>query len=402
METLKREVVKIGGNRVEVLKEEVDLDKLLQDCIEYFMFKQPRVINSIQRGQEKKEIIYEEIYNFLKIQNIEKKNIEKVISNFEKYVWGYGKLQKLIEDSDISDIKIISKDNVRIKKNGKRMSTDVKFKSDEELENFVNFIAIKNKSSISEIKAIQTITDKSNKKCILRINISSQYVNSVSNPYMHIRKIPKEKKDLDKLEELNMLTKEEKNFLMNAVRNGDSIIITGKGGSGKTTLINALLDVIPQDKSALVIQESEELFSQKHPEMMFQRVRYNKGEGRIQYELKDLGINGLLLDLDYFIIGEVKGAEALYLLNACYTGHCCIASVHGNSPEGAINKLVDYMKYESNYNREELLSMLKDIALVVYLDDFKIKEIAALSGFDYESKKITYKSKFKNSKKVGE
>lgn len=68
----------------------------------------------------------------------------------------------------------------------------------------------------------------------------------------------------------------------------------------------------------------------------------NRGEGKIQYELKDLARNALLLDLDYFIIGEIKGDEAVHFLTAAYTGHQCWASVHGISSTEAIDKLADY------------------------------------------------------------
>ena len=144
-----------------------------------------------------------------------------------------------------------------------------------------------------------------------------------------------------------------------------------------------MLDYIPEDKSGLVIQENEELFS-NHPDLAFQHTVMNRGEGKIKYDLGDLARNGLLLDIDYFIIGEIKGAEALYLLNAVYTGAKGWATVHGASATEAMNKLVDYIKYNSDYSQEEALQMLVHLDTVIFMESFKIKEIAEIDGYDNE------------------
>lgn len=94
--------------------------------------------------------------------------------------------------------------------------------------------------------------------------------------------------------------------------------------------------------AGVILLAYEELFSNIHPDIMFQHIVINRGEGKIQYELKDLARNALLLDLDYFIIGEIKGDEAVHFLTAAYTGHQCWASVHGISSTEAIDKLADY------------------------------------------------------------
>ena len=191
-----------------------------------------------------------------------------------------------------------------------------------------------------------------------------------------------------------MAQKETFDYLIKAAGERDGMLFTGKGASGKTTMMNFLLDYIPHSYSGLVIQENEELFSD-HPDLMFQHTVMNRGEGKIQYDLKDLARNGLLVDLDYFIIGEIKGGEALYMLNAAYTGHRCWASVHGASSTEAINKLVDYIKYASDYTREEAMQMLTHINTVVFMKNFHVKEIAEVVGWDDDKKKLIYKYVYK-------
>lgn len=298
------------------------------------------------------------------------------------YFTGYHVLDPLIQDKEVSDIKIISYDRIRVKRLGKREDSAVCFKSVQELKQFAEFIAAKNQVSISRVHAMQSFTDKSGAQdFILRFNISQSMINSVDTPYIHIRKIPKQKPSLRDLEKLGMLSEEQAKYLKKQITKG-YILIAGKGASGKTTLLNALLDEIPRDKSVLVIQENEELFSKVHPDMMFQHIMEQKGESKICYGLKELSINALLIDLDYIVIGEIKGGEALYFLNAAYTGHLGLATVHGQNGEAALYKLADYVKYESDYSQEEIRKMLGCISTVCYMRDFKLDTITEVTVDD--------------------
>ncbi len=288
------------------------------------------------------------------------------------YFQGYHVLEPLIKDDEISDIKVLSYNRIRVKRLGRREDSELTFASTQELKQFTEFVAAKNQVSISRTNAMQSFTDKgSSKDFILRFNISQSIINSVDTPYLHIHKIPKKKHSLEDLMELGMLTPKHAEYLRKQIQKG-YILIAGKGASGKTTLLNALLDEIPRDKSVLVVQENEELFSRVHPDMMFQHVLEQRGESKVHYGLKELSINALLLDLDYIVIGEIKGGEALYFLNAAFTGHLGLATVHGQSGEAALYKLADYVKYESDYSQDEIKKMLGCISAVCYMREFKL------------------------------
>lgn len=366
-------------------------EDLLHDIIEHFTIVDKKSLNLVQRGILSKEDFLAQVRTFIVHRGIDELVSSETVTAFEKYIWGYHVLDDFIYDDTISDIKVIDENNIRIKRHGKRESTNVKFSSKNDYLSFVNYVAIKNKTNISDINAIQTFTDKeTNPKFILRFNIMTNFITSTGLPYLHIRKIPKDKYSMDKLQELGMFDQKTKEFLIEEAKTSTGILFTGKGASGKTTLMNAMIEEIPHDKSVMVIQENEELFTVSHPETMFQHIVTSRGEGKIQYDLSDLARNGLLVDLDYFIIGEIKGGEALYFLNAAYTGHRCWASVHGVNSTEAMDKLADYIKYESDYTKEDALRMLRGIKLVVFMSDFKVREISKVVGWDDEKKNLKY------------
>ena len=371
---------------------ETAADKLFDEIVDYFTRVEKKTIHMVNRELVDKSVLNQMVVKYLADKQLKEEQIEEMVKMFDAYVFGYHILEPLVNDDMISDIKIIRYDIVRIKKNGKRMTSDIRFKDNGELNRFVEYVAIRNKINISDINAVQTFTDKhSNPKFILRFNICTPYVNSVPNSYLHIRKVSKVKRGMDYLISAGMMDAATASYLMEQARTARGILFTGKGASGKTTLMNELLEYIPAHRSGLAIQENEELFSDTHPDMMFQHIVMNRGEGKIQYSLQDLARNGLLLDLDYFIIGEIKGGEALYFLNAAYTGHQCWASVHGVSSTEAIDKLADYVKYESDYSKTDVIRMLKTLEVIVFMEDFKVKEISEIVGFSEATQTLIYK-----------
>ena len=158
---------------------------------------------------------------FLKGEFTEQNKVPFVREEPFTYFTGYHVLEPLIKDREISDIKVISYDRVRVKRLGRREDSAVCFKTPQELKQFTEFVAAKNQVSISRAHAMQSFTDKvSNKDFILRFNISQSIINSVDTPYLHIRKIPKEKPSLKDLQEMGMLSKEHADYLKKQIRKG--------------------------------------------------------------------------------------------------------------------------------------------------------------------------------------
>lgn len=368
-------------------------DDIISDVVTYFSQVEPEWLNAYQTGKLLRRDLMDHVREYVSSMPDTEGMVDEILAGVEAYLWSYGILEKLIDDPDISDIRCVSQDIIRVKRNGKRETVNMKFKNEADYVSYVSRIAVKNKVNISNQNAIQTFTDKvSNKHFILRFNIATPFVNSNGRPMLHIRKIPKQKYSTEKLLELGFFTPEVMEYLKKRAVTADGILFCGKGASGKTTAMNWLLEYLPKDKSGLIIQENEELFLTNHPEVIRQHTVESRGEGRISYGLSDLARNGLLIDIDYFIIGEIKGAEAMYLLNAVYTGHKGWASVHAASSTEALDKLVDYIKYGQTYSRGEAMKMLRHLDTIVFMKDFKVAEISEVIGFDNEKQEPIYKT----------
>lgn len=371
------------------------IGKYADQVTDYFVQIDPIQLNMLERNKITKEAFTELVYDYIR-SNItqDEQDVEDTFKTFASFLWSYDIIDELIDDDEISDIKIYDWDHIRVQRLGHRETSKLKFRNPDHFKKFVEHTAIKNKASISAQNALQNFTDKySSDKAIMRFNITTPVVNSNEKYLLSIRKIPKHKYTTERLIELGFFTREMADYFEDRVKNGGGLLVAGKGGSGKTTLLNWALDKLPDDISGLCIQENEELFSD-HPDIAFQHTIINRGEGKIEYNLGDLARNGLLMDIDYFIIGEIKGAEALYLLNAVYTGAKGWATVHGSSATEAMKKLVDYIKYNSDYSQEEALQMLVHLDTVVFMKDFGVREVQEITGYDPEIGDLTYKKIF--------
>lgn len=337
-------------------------------------------------GNDSGKLIAEMNNYIARMYRISEEKIKRFDAYIEKYIFGFHVLTELMAAKDISDIKVLAWDNVRIKQLGKRKSTNVKFWSPEDYRGSVEMFAVKNGINLGNVNAIQTFTDKrSSDDFIYRFNISTGAINSTGDPYLHIRKIAKHKKTIEDLIDLQMLDEAMAEYL-NRRRDEGYVLICGKNGSGKTHLLNAMLDEIPEEESVLVVQENEELFSDTHPDMMFQHIAVRRGDKKINYSLKELVINGLLTDIDHIIIGEIKGEEALHFITAALTGCHGMTTIHSIDAKGALDKLADYCKWGSDYSREEILKLLSCVKTIVYINDFKIQEVAENYGWDDSAK----------------
>jgi len=368
-----------------------DLDDKLEALVNDYITQKSARLMALKKGTVSREVFMKEVSEHIKLQFGLSPIVQKQLTErFEEFVFGYSKLTPLIDDPEISDIRVISYDCIRIKKKGRRMDSGVSFRDEKEYRQFVDYVAMKNQANISNLNAIQRFTDtESHQSFILRFTISMPIVNCYSEPYLCIRKVPKDFPMMKDLIDRGMLNRETAELLIDRFRTG-SMLVCGGNSSGKTTILNALKETLPDDVAILVAQQADELTTMFHPDMMFLHSLPSGSESHVSYDLKNISIAGLTMDVDYFIIGEVKGAEALYLLNAACTGQTCAATIHSTSADRALDKLVDYAMYESRYSRNELMRQMDCFSTIVFMRNYKVEQIYFCNGWDEERKELKY------------
>ncbi len=315
---------------------------------------------------------------------------DTLIKEFEEYIFGYSILTPLIDDPEISDIRVTAHNSIRIKRAGKRVGAPVSFASEKEYLRFIDHIAARNQVSVSNLSAIQRFTDSaSHPDFILRFTVCMPIVNTYDEPYLCIRKVPRSFPLLKDLVDKGVLDEKSARILTLRFRMG-STLICGGNSSGKTTLLNALKETIPDDTAVMVVQQADELTTMYHPDMMFLHSVPPSAESMASYDLAHLSIAGLTMDVDFFIVGEIKGSEALYILNAACTGQICAGTIHSTSAMRAPDKLVDYAMYESRYSRNELMRMMDTFKTLIFMKDYKVANVYACKGWNEERRELDY------------
>ena len=343
---------------------------------------------------------------------------DMVMELIDRELWGYGIIDPFIHEADISDIKIYGAKRVMGKEVGQRIPLPVEFDSEKVYLKFVSKLLERNKINLGTANAIQTFTDTSLDDFILRITVISALLTDSGLPVIAVRKIPKNKYDLMNLTHKGMFQKgsrekkvKEKDRqarvfeqmnpqlgpLIMKMIHSKGILFTGKGASGKTTLMNAMIAEIPHDESVMICQENAELFDLNHPDLFGCHVLTNTGDSKISYELGDLTRAALLVDLDRVIVGEVKnGSEAAGLSKASMTGHKCWTSVHGESCQMAVDKMADYISQATGYSTRDALKQLLGFEYVVHLKDFRVDEVVRIAGWNYEDECLIYETVYEN------
>lgn len=373
------------------------LNKSFMQAMDYFTGVSHTAYVRVQKGEITQENFLNDVHTYIqKNLSIPEEDMDYFVNRLKRALFSYYVLTPAIKDKNITDIKILNADRIIVKVKGKQYTaSNLKFIDNKDYLTFIEALIYRNKIVVNS--PILVFTDKDfDEDYILRFNLTLQQINSSGLPCLHIRKVPKKKTTITDLIRDEMMDEKIAGYLLDKIRTSKGICFSGPSASGKTTLQNACVDYIPKDESILCIQESEEMFSYTHPDAMFQHMLKDV-KGNPLIGLSELGQNGLLCDSKYFIIGEIKGGEARDLLRASNTGHKCWCTVHAQSAKETLTRLADYVKYGSDYSLDEAMRMLKDLEVIVYIENYKIQEIQEISGYDEEKKCIIYTSVYKRN-----
>ncbi|MGI9258272.1 MAG: CpaF family protein [Gammaproteobacteria bacterium] len=258
----------------------------------------------------------------------------RVIKRIEDEVLGLGPLELLLYDSTISDILVNGCKQTYIERAGKLELTDVTFNDDRHLMNIIDRI----------VSGVGRRIDESSPMVDARLQDGSR-VNAIipplalDGPTLSIRRFTVDLLTIDGLIELGSIT-EEIAVVLNAIVKGRmNVLVSGGTGAGKTTMLNVLSGFIPDDERIVTIEDSAELQLQQ-PHVGRLETRPPNIENKGQVTARDLVRNSLRMRPERIIVGEVRGAEALDMLQAMNTGHDgSLTTIHANSPRDALSRV---------------------------------------------------------------
>jgi pilus assembly protein CpaF len=249
-------------------------------------------------------------------------------------VFGLGPLEPLLQDPTVSDILVTTPRLVYVERNGKLQRTPVEFKDDSHLLRIIEKVVSRVGRRVDESSPMvdARLPDGS------RVNAVVPPV-AVDGPLLSIRRFRRDPIQAEELVRTLTLTEGMLQICQASVKARLNIIISGGTGAGKTTLLNVLSGYIPEDERIVTIEDAAELqLRQVHVARMETRPPNIEGQGAIR--IRQLVINSLRMRPDRIIVGEVRGEEALDMLQAMNTGHDgSLTTIHANSPRDAIGRL---------------------------------------------------------------
>jgi len=310
---------------------------------------------------------------------------DRLVAEIQHETFGLGPLEPLLADDLVSDILVNNSSNVYIEKAGKLIKTEVCFRDDAHLMQIIERIVSKVGRRIDESSPYvdARLPDGS------RVNAIIPPL-AIDGPVLSIRRFGREPLAMRNLIELETLDQRMAELLEGAVQTRLNILISGGTGTGKTTLLNVLSAYIPEEERVVSIEDSAELhLKQEHVVRL--ETRPSNLEGRGEVTSRDLLRNALRMRPDRIIIGEVRGGEALDLLQAMNTGHDgSLSTVHANTTRDALSRLETMVlmagvELPERAIKEQMASALNLVVQLVRFSDgtrkvVKLSEITGMEG----------------------
>ncbi|MED4602390.1 CpaF family protein [Paenibacillus validus] len=248
---------------------------------------------------------------------------------------GLDVIQPLVEDKEITEIMINSHERIFIEKHGQMIQTDLAFESREKLEDTIQAIVGKVNRIVNESSPVvdARLTDGS------RVHVVLPPI-ALDGPTMTIRKFPAHPLSMRDLIAMQAISEEAAQWLIRLVKAKYNVFISGGTGSGKTTFLNALAQHIPPDERVVTIEDSAELQIRGIPNVVRLETRNANTEGKGEISIRELIRASLRMRPNRIVVGEVRGAEALDMLQAMNTGHDgSLSTGHANSTTDMLSRL---------------------------------------------------------------
>lgn len=299
-----------------------------------------KVISTIDMTREPQEKELHEIIDRIMEEELKEKYLtikERIKIHKEVFnsIKGLGILEDLLEMDEVTEIMINGRNHIFIEKAGRIIPYDDSIESEERLQDIIQQIVAKTNRRVNESNPIvdTRLEDGS------RVNVVLPPV-ALDGAVITIRKFAKEKITINQLIKWGTLTREVSDLLEKLVVAGYNIFVSGGTGSGKTTFLNVLSNFIPNDQRVVTIEDSAELQLKSVDNIVRLEARQANSQGENEITIRDLIKTSLRMRPDRIIVGEVRGAEALDMVQSLNTGHDgSMSTGHGNSPKDMLARL---------------------------------------------------------------
>jgi len=292
-------------------------------------------------------------------------------------------LQPVLDDASVTEIMVNGPDNIFIERNGRISKMEVGFESRERLEDVIQSIVSKANRMVNEASPIvdARLADGS------RVNVVLQPI-AINGPIMTIRKFPEKPMTVEDLIRHGSITEDAAEVLRSFVKARYNVFICGGTGSGKTTLLNILSGFIPCDERIITIEDSAELQIKGIENIVRMETRNANVEGKGQITIRDLIRTSLRMRPDRIIVGEVRGPEALDMLQAMNTGHDgSLSTGHANSTADMLTRLETMVLCAAQLPLEAIRQQIASaIDIIIHLSRIRDKsrrvlEISEIAGY---------------------
>ena len=309
---------------------------------------------------------------------------QRLIADITDDVLGYGPIEEFLGDDTVTEVMVNSLEPIYVERAGKLYETSARFLSEDHLRRVIERIVTRVGRRIDESAPMvdARLPDGS------RVNAIIPPL-AVDGPALTIRKFAKDPYGTHELLEFGTLTEEVVNLLEACVEGKLNILISGGTGTGKTTLLNVVSGFIPDDERIVTIEDAVELqLHQRHVVRLESRPSNIEGKGEVV--IRDLVRNALRMRPDRIVVGEVRGGEALDMLQAMNTGHeGSLSTVHANTPRDALARvetmvLMAGMDLPVRAIREQLASAIDVIVHLARMRDGtrRVVQITEVEGFE--------------------
>lgn len=371
--------------------------EIFQEVMQYITRNKRDNYYSVLRNKDEEKSFFSVVDAHIKkhytsTRRLPEEDLPALMAKLRRALFDLYIVQDLIDDPMITDVKITDPKSIRVRVHGKAYLSNITFIDAEDYFRFIQGVAVSNNIDLSVPS--QTFTDETDDNYILRFSLTAPYITSTGYPIIHIRKIPRKKPMSEELMAAGMFDEKIKNYLIDqSINKGKSIVFAGPPGSGKTTALNWFLeDGYESSAEILVIQENDELFSYRKG-VMFEHVVLNPQRGELPCTLEDLGKMALVAGANVFVIGEAKGGEISSAITLSNSGCRTAITIHSQSSKDTIDKMADLaMRGTANITYDQAKRMIKSFQIIVYMEDYQVKEISEIIGYDEDKKDMIYRS----------